>query len=142
MAFRRVETNLLFIVPSLIAMIYGIVTFRDSQRVSWLVDSLLIAVPLVLAWRGIRLSFIVGDDSIVVHNICRTWTVPLGEVDHLEIVSMPWLATVLVRSNGKRLRVSALAPPNQLVRSTMSEIEDLVARANSAIARQKTKRGT
>jgi hypothetical protein len=94
-------------------------------------------VFFVCAARAARMSVLLMDDKLVVHGVLRTVTLRRSEIDRLEVRPgqfFPFPATYLLLRSGRRIRVTALEPPNQVSRPRHKEAYRMVDELNRELS--------
>jgi hypothetical protein len=95
------------------------------------VDLLLAAVFAVLAVRSLRGGVYVNSRLLRIRNIFRTQTVPWSEVSRFTMGLFPFIrypSADVVLKDGRRIRMTMLAPPNPKWRPNNKETEILLQR--------------
>jgi hypothetical protein len=135
--YTRTENNLGFAATSVAVSLYFLFVSNDPavppEGVAppmW-VDLLLAAVFAVLAVRSLRGGVYVNSRLLRIRNLFRTQTVAWPEVSQFTMGLFPVIrypSADVVLKDGRRIRMTMLAPPNPRWRPNNKETEILLQR--------------
>jgi hypothetical protein len=132
--YTRTENNLIFATISASASLYFIFISNDApgpEGVSaprW-AELLASAVFAVLVVRSLRGGAFAAEAHLQVRNLFRTQTFPWSEVSRFTMGLFPVLrypSADVVLKDGRRIRITMLAPPNPGFRPNNKEAEILL----------------
>jgi hypothetical protein len=135
--YTRTENNLGFAATSVAMSLYFLFVSNDPAvppdgvaPPMW-VDLLLAAVFAVLAVRSLRGGVYVNSGLLRIRNLFRTQTVAWSEVSRFTMGLFPFIrypSADVVLKDGRRIRMTMLAPPNPRWRPNNKETEILLQR--------------
>lgn len=82
----------------------GLERAADDPVPPWTIAVLTVLGGLVLAWRALTQSVVIGGDGLVIRNVSSTSRLHWSAVEELRPVSRPGLSTIEVHLRGTRRR--------------------------------------